>query len=112
MDRYLSSLAATWIITFIATTGLVAALTIVRRGISRGFGEQSGSSPYPCVASLHPERRHRSQIVPFRQFPLRLPLCAAVECTSHSVAIATAGSSLARNTSTAACPSLHPRAAS
>src|SRR6516164_320133 len=112
MDRYLSALASAWIITFVATTGLVAALTIMRRGISRGFGEQGGSSLYPCVASLHPERRHRAQIVPFRQYPLRPPPCAAVECTSHSVVLATAGSSLARNISPAACPSRHLRAVS
>jgi hypothetical protein len=84
IDRCLSALA----------TGFVT----VRHGISRGFGKQDASSLHLFVASLRPERRHRSQIVPFRRYALRPTPCATVRCTSHSVAIATAGSSLGRNT--------------
>ena len=85
IDRCLSALA----------TGYVT----VRHRISRRFGKQNASSLHLFVASLRPERRHRSQIVPFRQYALQPTPCAAIRCTSHSIPIATAGSSLGRNTS-------------
>ena len=85
IDRCLSALA----------TGYVT----VRHRISRRFGKQDASSLHLFVASLRPERRHRSQIVPFRQYALQPTPCAAIRCTSHSIPIATAGSSLGRNTS-------------